>query len=245
LLTKQGKIQSELFVVAADDALWMATSIGLEAEVHASLDKLLVMEDVELEQLNGSSSWLSLQGPRATSVGQGLVDAQGLGQLDWTATGDVLVVLPADAEQALAHLVSQGAVVLDDAGWRALRVARACPEFGIDFDGKDNPHEAGIERRAVSWTKGCYLGQEVVCMQDMRGKVKRRVVSLEVEGTGPLDSGAEVASQDGSIAGQVTTSAHALEGGSTLALARLATPYFEGQQELAVGSRRTSVTDPK
>ena len=68
-----------------------------------------------------------------------------------------------------------------DADWEALRIAQAFGRFGVDFGEADNPHEAALDRRAVSWSKGCYLGQEVVCMQDMRGKLKRRLVALALE----------------------------------------------------------------
>ena len=74
--------------------------------------------------------------------------------------------------------------------WQRLRIERAVPAYGTDYDDRDNPHDASLERRAVSWTKGCYLGQEVVCMQDMRGKLKRRIVTLAFDSRDPPAPGA-------------------------------------------------------
>ena len=73
------------------------------------------------------------------------------------------------------------ATVGDAQGWEALRLERGVPRFGVDFDDKTYPQEASLEKAAVSFDKGCYLGQEVVCMLEMRGHVKRKLVSLVLE----------------------------------------------------------------
>ena len=71
-----------------------------------------------------------------------------------------------------------GGALGDDAAWEALRIERAIPRFGVEFDATTYPQEAALEKRAVSFAKGCYLGQEVVCMLEMRGHVKRKLVPL-------------------------------------------------------------------
>ena len=76
-----------------------------------------------------------------------------------------------------------GGVVGDAEGWEALRLERGVPRFGPDFDDKTYPQEASLEKAAVSFDKGCYLGQEVVCMLEMRGHVKRKLVSIVLDGT--------------------------------------------------------------
>jgi folate-binding protein YgfZ len=103
----------------------------------------------------------------------------------------------------------------------------------VDFGERDNPHEASLDRIAVSWSKGCYLGQEVVCMQDMRGKVKRRLVALD--GSGALLGGVkptEVLTADGSVAGHVS-SVHPGPTGARL-LASISTAALESQAPLSV-----------
>ena len=55
------------------------------------------------------------------------------------------------------------------------------PRFGVDFDDKTYPQEAQLEKVAVSFDKGCYLGQEVVCMLEMRGHVKRKLVPVVLD----------------------------------------------------------------
>ena len=73
-----------------------------------------------------------------------------------------------------------GGGALADDDWPRVRVTHGVGLFGTDYGPSDNPHEAALERRAIAWNKGCYLGQEAVFMQDARGKVKRRLVVLRV-----------------------------------------------------------------
>src|SRR5262249_53217436 len=123
--------------------------------------------------------------------------------------------------------------------WEAHRVQHALALFGQDFGGDDNPHEAGLDRRAISWQKGCYLGQEVVCMQDMRGKLKRRLVVLALGvDVPPPARGAKVAA-GGAEVGEVTSSARG--GSGVWALARLKSPYFEGGAALEVDAHAARV----
>ena len=69
------------------------------------------------------------------------------------------------------------------------------------------PQEAGLERRAVSFDKGCYLGQEVVCMLEMRGRVKRKLVSLEIASGDAPPKGASVSDASGNVVGEISSSA--------------------------------------
>jgi folate-binding Fe-S cluster repair protein YgfZ len=101
-----------------------------------------------------------------------------------------------------------------------------------------------LERRAVSWTKGCYLGQEVVCMQDMRGRVKRRLVALELDGAETLaaESDVEAPGEAGPV-GRIMSSAS--QGDATVALARLKFPFFEGKHALVVAGRSARILEPR
>ncbi|MFO0671794.1 MAG: tRNA-modifying protein YgfZ [Polyangiaceae bacterium] len=81
----------------------------------------------------------------------------------------------------------------------ALRLTRGVPRFGVDFGPATYPQEAGLEKRAISFDKGCYLGQEVVCMLQLRGHVKRRLVSLRFDSA--AEPGAPIATLDGQSVG--------------------------------------------
>ena len=223
LLTKTGKIVTDVFLLDSGSELWVGVAPGHGAAVRGLLDRYLVMEDAELEQATQPLSWLV--------VAQG-AGAEAAGQL---ARG----TLALSTLQAELVLSSQApSVVLPDSA--ELLAEHGLGVFGVDFNERDNPHEASLDRIAVSWTKGCYLGQEVVCMQDMRGKVKRRLVALD--GSLALGSAAaakEVLAADGSVAGQVS-SVHPAPGGTRL-LASISTSALESPAELNILGERVRV----
>jgi folate-binding protein YgfZ len=215
LLTKQGKIVTDAFLLDDGSALWLGVAAGRGGAVRELLDRYLVMEDAELEQVADPLAWRIAVGagaPVEGALAQGALSLSGLhAQLQLTKPP---AGAPADAAELLAE--------------HGLGV------FGVDFDEHDNPHEASLDRIAVSWTKGCYLGQEVVCMQDMRGKVKRRLVALDGSAA-LLGQGLprqDVLAGDGSVAGQVSSVHHAP--GGTRLLARISTSALESHAELSI-----------
>jgi tRNA-modifying protein YgfZ len=213
LLTKQGKIVTDAFLADNGAELFLGVAEGQGAAVRSLLDRYLVMEDAELEVPVAPLAWRVAEAPGAAPAAALARGALSLGGLagELSVSGES-ASLP-DAADLLAN--------------HGLGV------FGVDFGERDNPHEASLERIAVSWTKGCYLGQEVVCMQDMRGKVKRRLVALE--GSGALLGGvkpSEVVAADGSVVGQVS-SVHPSPGGARI-LASISTSALESEAPLSV-----------
>jgi tRNA-modifying protein YgfZ len=221
VLNRQGKIQSVVWVVAGRDALWLALSPGTGAAMSSELGRMLIMEDAELSPPTEPQSWFCLHGPEAAALAARWAESfSGVAaSLDLTGLGGAVLVVPRVNERAV--LEAAAGQLLSDADWTRLRLERGLPEFGVDFDEKDRPHEASLDRRAVSWTKGCYLGQEVVCMQDMRGKVKRslRVLKVAAPPSPPLSGGSIVRAQGGESIGSVTSSAYSELSGGWLLMA--------------------------
>ncbi|MFO0629868.1 MAG: hypothetical protein U0325_30140 [Polyangiales bacterium] len=212
----KGRILTDLWVCALPDALLLLVPRDRAGDLFAHLDRYIVMEDVTLTTLDARV--LSLQGPRAVAptVGEVFpVDRGGVSGFD--------VVIPPDAgEAAMAWLQGQveaGLVTLvDGEAWARVAVLQAVPRFGIDFDTTNFVQEAAITPRAVSFNKGCYLGQEVVCRLEMRGQVQRHLVALAVEGVVP--SRGDVVRAEGQDVGVVTSVAPTPEGARVLAMVR-------------------------
>jgi folate-binding protein YgfZ len=120
-------------------------------------------------------------------------------------------------------------------------VINGVPAFGIDFGPDDNPHQASLERRTVSWTKGCYLGQEVVCMQDMRGKTKRRLVRLYSRDASLWQEGMRVLDAEGAELGQITTANPSANEEIACAIARVKAPNFEPGSKVYVAEQSATV----
>jgi len=232
LLNKRGKIVCDMTVLEHTSGLWLGTSFDVHA-LKQLLDSYLVMEDAELE-VEPALSWLTLHGAGAlVAADTGSVRARaGIGWTDGEAAA--LLLDEVAVGDYLARLSKRGAAELDADAWASLRVREGLPEFGVDFSSEDNPHEAALERRAVSFSKGCYMGQEVVCMQDMRGKVKRRLARVAAEVDQPWRVGTSVSASDGSEVGVITTADPLPSGAEFLAIARLKSPHFEPGSHVSV-----------
>jgi folate-binding protein YgfZ len=222
-LNRLGKIQSVLWVVATAESLWLAVAPGTLATIEPELNKMLIMEDAELERPAEVHSWFALHGPAAAERAAALAQLLSghAAPIDWTGLGGAALVVPeARVPELLAACHEQ---LLPEEEWARLRLERGLPEFGVDFDTQERPHEVGLERRAVSWTKGCYLGQEVVCMQDMRGKVKRslRVLQVTAPADADLGSGASIVDAGGGEVGTVTSRAFSERAQAWLVMARV------------------------
>ena len=248
VLNRQGKIQSVVWVLAALDRLWLSFAPGTGAAMETELGRMLIMEDAELARPEQPHTWLGVHGPEAAARAATWAALAGgaAAPIDFTGLGGAALVVPTDRVDAV-RMSSEG-LWLDSAGWATLRLERGLPEFGVDFDGADRPHEAGLDRRAVSWSKGCYLGQEVVCMQDMRGKVKRsvRVLRVDAPAAAPLAGGRVVSVASGSEAGVVTSAAYSSRAGSWLVMAQLQLDAIDAglRYEGDAGSFATRVADP-
>jgi folate-binding protein YgfZ len=212
IVGRNGRVLADTTVVFDDESsrLLAATPTAVLDATRAHLDRYLVMEDAEvIPGGEGFRVW-ALHGPRSQSALQAARSAGALGgMVDWTGLGGALLFAPANEERAVREALQSVARIGDASGWETLRLERAIPSFGVDFDDKTYPQEAALEKTAVSFQKGCYLGQEVVCMLEMRGHVKRRLVSLVLaaECEQPPPRGTTVMSEQGAPVGELTSAA--------------------------------------
>lgn len=185
LVEKKGRIQADFFAVASADALALAVPRELRDATLATLDHHLIMEDAELA--TPALSWFYSSSP---------CEGAFAGVIDLLAPGDVIVATTEPLPDA------SEASVFD-----ALCIERGMPRFGREFDATFYPQEANLEKLAVSFDKGCYLGQEVVYMLENRGHVKKKLVPLDLEGAEPATTGAAVTTAEGEAIGEVKSSA--------------------------------------
>ncbi|HEY4121050.1 MAG TPA: folate-binding protein YgfZ [Byssovorax sp.] len=220
---KTGKILAELWIVVAEDRLVVGVARAAVEALREHLEKHLIMEDVELADASDDTAWLACVGPRATSAVEAARASGGFAaRLDWTGRADAAALaLPALAAPKIeAGLLAAGAVVADDDTLAALSVAWGLPRFGVDFTTENLPHEASLEKLAVSFSKGCYLGQEAVFMLEARGHAKKHLARLAVDGASAAPRGAAVALADGTVVGDVTSSVTTAEGVVALAFVK-------------------------
>jgi tRNA-modifying protein YgfZ len=235
-LTHKGKMQGDLRVLNTGDELWLDTERATLQPLFTMINRYKLGSDLELHKRTLQQGLLSLIGPDARTIA-GAEDlperehANAAGEIDgipllMVAT-DVGVDLVCDAERTeeLAEaLRARGARDVSDDAAEALRVERGRPRFGLDMDESTIPQEAGLNERAVSFTKGCYIGQETVARLYYRGKPNRHLRGLRL--SGPAEPGAElrlsekVVGRVGTVAGEraLTIVRREAQPGATLAV---------------------------
>jgi tRNA-modifying protein YgfZ len=239
-LDRRGKIQSEVCLLEQGDHTLVGVSPATAPELQQHLDRMLIMEDAELSDASAEYLWFCLWGPRALSSARELAPAGSVvAPLDRLGLGGAVLAVAERDGRALLEAWG-GRPILSAEQWLSLRLERAVPEYGVDFTQDDRPHEASLERLAVSWSKGCYLGQEVVCMQDMRGKVKRHLALFSVQGPGLVvpAPGSSVLSEQGEPVGRITSAAPSLQRDRVLALLSVRTDADNTPLTVAGGNLR-------
>jgi folate-binding protein YgfZ len=203
LVTAKGKMESDLYVYGLENELLLDFEPGLSAAVQARLSKYIIAEDAQVAEAAPHYGLLSAQGPRAAAILQSLGlavprTALGAARMDEAALGEIYLVnqprigtagfdlfvpvatLPLAAEKLLTAARAAGGRY---AGWSALEMARieaGIPRFGADMDNTNFPAEAGLDSRAVSYSKGCYIGQEVIARIRTYGRVARILRGLRL-----------------------------------------------------------------
>ncbi|HSN97825.1 MAG TPA: glycine cleavage T C-terminal barrel domain-containing protein [Candidatus Nanopelagicales bacterium] len=243
-VAKNGKIQAEVWLVLEQDRVLLGAPRERVALLGEVFERHLIMEDAELSDASEELGWIFAVGPRAgelIEVGRGA--GAHAGRADWTGLGGAIFAAPRSALEGVEAALCgrEGTARGSGEGWEALRVEHDVGRYGVDFDDQNYPQEASLEDRAVSFSKGCYLGQETVFMLQHRGKPKKRLVQIEVEGEGELAVGAEVELPDGTAVGSVTSRTGSPVGGAVLALGYVKFKHAQAGVELRVAGRRASV----
>jgi tRNA-modifying protein YgfZ len=266
-LTAQGRMIADLYVYELGDVLLLTMSGGVKDGVMAKFDQFIFSEDVQLGDVTGTFAQIAVVGPdaagRVASIVSGVSEAalrampeHGNARGEWTGgaaivtritdTGEPgfdLFVERAQAAALKAALTAAGVSGLDEATAEAVRVESGMPLFGRDMDEETIPLEAGIEPRAISFTKGCYVGQEVIIrvLHRGHGRVARKLVGLTIEGERVPEAGAPIRSGDREI-GHVTSSTASPAVNRPIALAYVHRDFLEPGTTVTVGDQRATVT---
>ncbi len=190
-LTPKGKMLGDLRILDAGDEILLDTERVALQELFNMIRRFSIGFDVELHKRTLESGLLSLLGPASESIVGGLGGLEhshavvSVGDLQVRAIrtdlGIDLLCGAADVDGLRLALSDAGAVPLSsDAVAECLRVERGRPRFGLDLDDTVIPQEAGLNERAVSFTKGCYVGQETVARLHYRGKPNRHLRGLRL-----------------------------------------------------------------
>jgi folate-binding protein YgfZ len=189
LLTHNGRMLADVRVLRGEDELLLDTErVALQALFDA-LQQFRLGYDAQLHKRTLQCGLLSLIGPAADrALAAPPADAehdQRVGELAGRAVrairteiGVDLLCASEDTEAVVAELLAGGATAIDESTAETLRIERGRPRFGVEIDESTMPQEAGLHERTVSYTKGCYIGQETVARLYWKGRPNRHLRGL-------------------------------------------------------------------
>jgi folate-binding protein YgfZ len=220
-LTHKGKMLGDLRVLDLGDELWLDTERVALQELFNMIRRYKLGRDVELHKRTLERALLSLIGPGAPSVGEHEHDsaAQEIGGVPITLVRTDVgtdVICPAEASDEIKAAL--GVPEVGEAVAEIVRIEHGRPRYGIDLDDSVIPQEAGLNERAVSFTKGCYVGQETVARLHYRGKPNRHLRGLRLSEPVPTGTALRLGEREvGRVGSSVVSPAH---GPIALALVR-------------------------
>jgi folate-binding protein YgfZ len=207
LITAKGRMQSDLNLYCLADELLLDFEPGLTEMISQRLERYIVADDVQVVDASPHYGVLSVQGPRAEAIVLGIGITSDLPQtpsafikISDSTLGEIYLMnqprlntrgfdlfVPFTTVEAAARklLAAAKSANARGCGWTAFETARieaAIPRFGVDMDESNIPIECGIETRAISYTKGCYIGQEVINRIHTLGHVNRELRGFRLAG---------------------------------------------------------------
>jgi len=270
LLTQQGKVIADVRVLCAMNSFYLDFWANLKDKILDHLNRYLIADEVEIADRSQEYTILSIQGPQAELLLRRImspdvnlpvrakqhamldIDGAAVCAVFDSHTGetgyDLIAPLPAVAQiarkltDAGKHISSAwvGAEALN-----ILRVEAGIPRYGIDFTEENLLLEVGLDH-AVSFTKGCYLGQEVVERIRSRGHVNKKLSGLLLAGGSPAKPGT-VLEAAGKQVGAITSSVISPELARPIALGYLSKDFWSPGQEVSIqtgeSESRATVTD--
>lgn len=267
-LNPQGRIQAEIETCATAHSLFCVSYAMIREMLVPALDRFIIMDDVTLTDETEKFGTVALEGPKAAEITKKLtsIDLGGLNNLSFleTAVAGISCVLTkrspggtAGAEflstredlprlwQVLrAAVESAGGAPIGYKALNALRLEQGTPWFGYDFGDKQIPHEAGLQNSHISYTKGCYTGQEIVERVRSRGHVNRVRVLAKFDSKEAPTAGT-VLMADGKEAGHVTRASFSPALRTAIGMAYVRREKSEPASELSfTGGTATIITSP-
>lgn len=261
LLNPQGRIQADLYAYNRGEHLLVDTDQWQVEKLLSTFDHYIIMDDVEVSNTSDKLTAIGMAGPKAfDTLRVAGFDVPGLDPLQvhderWRELGVTIArgenealdcweiwLPPSNVSKVWEALVEAGATPVGSMAYELLRVAAGIPRYGQDITERDLPQETE-QTRALHFSKGCYVGQEIVERIHSRGNVHRMFTGFALQGTKP-EAGAKVV-VDGKEVGEITSSA-ILPGAKeefTVALGYIRREHGAAGKEVMIGNVRATVSN--
>ena len=261
-----GKVLGHIFVFAERDSLWLESVAGSAAPLLAHFDKYLITEDVRFADRSAEFAELLLVGESSTALlerlglpvmklarnehlshGNDVLPVQSVRRVDWFGSPTWLLSIPIVQRDVARQVLIQAGVSLGDVElFHSLRISASFPLYGSDISEENLAQEVGRTTLAISFTKGCYLGQEPIARIDAMGHVNRQLCRLEIASDSLPVAGTSVFDKPGSDSkaiGTITSATRNRVGDSDkpIMLAYLRSAFAKTGSQVLVDSSEATV----
>ena len=230
MLTPQGRIQADILLFAFEDRFLIETEPELREKVPQLIRRYVIADQVELEDVSTQTGEIGIEGPAAAALLAICGAPVPEGDYEHLRDGEAIIANASltgqpgfrifcaaeSAAQWIERLESAGAMAATADDVRTVRIENGKPRYGDDITESSLPQETG-QMHAISFTKGCYLGQEIVERIRARGHINRKLTRVELPGDEPAVPGAAV--EIGGQQAQVTSSIYSPQLRRVIALA--------------------------
>lgn len=243
--TVQGRLIGAVRVVRTGGSFLIDTDAESHDAILKTVSRFTLAGDFKVTDLTDSTSLLTLQGKRAVEIAEKVFETSladlprdGVVELEWKGTqatiirathtgedGFDLMIDSVRASEVREALISAGAQPVSEDTFETLRVEAGIARYGRDMDDSNVVVETNLDD-AVSYTKGCYIGQEIIIRIKHRGHVAKKLTGLRFDTDQKIESGAVIKSNDKEI-GRVTSAVFSPKLNCTIALGYLRYEYLD------------------
>ncbi len=252
-LTAQGRILSDANILCRPDHFLLDLEPETREKIYQHLDHYIIADDVTLEDVTEQTATIAVEGPKSQDVlqsaGAPTPDAD-YGTAEWgtrlvarlSATGGpgFLIFAPAaEKEKVLAEIEAAGAVAADAEAFRVVRLEHGRARYGEDLSERFLAQEAN-QKHALHFSKGCYLGQEIVERVRSRGQVHRMLMPLQLDTKETPPAGTKLQAGETNVA-EITSAAYSPALDKVVALAYVRTEFARPQAHITMGAIQAEV----
>ena len=225
LLSPQGRIQADLNLLClADHFLIDTRAQELREKVLAHIRRYIIADQVELEDITAATAAIAVEGPEA----EGMPHPAGATIAPFSLTGQPGYRIYCEAArkaEIIAELEAAGAKPASEEDARIVRIENGKPHYGEDIRDTSLIQETQ-QLHAVSFSKGCYIGQEIVERVRAQGHVNKKLVRVELAAAEPVAPGTKLTA-NGAEVGEITSSVYSPDAGKVVGLAIVRTQFAE------------------
>ena len=213
VLNAKGKMNAHIFVSTGPDCFFVDADPELRERLLARLERYVIADDVQIDDLTDQLSIFHVLSPVAPTLSNcRLVSARRFSDAAWDIWTDRA------AHDAVSQHLSSRFEVLDSSAAEIMRIEQGIPRWGRELTEEIIPIEANLEERAISYEKGCYIGQEVISRLKMSGQTNKRLRGLISLREVPLGPGMKLAATSGKEVGWITSATRSQRIGKEIAL---------------------------